>query len=151
MIKIPLGRSGLFAEVDNRDFNKVSYCKWYLFNDGYNNYARNADNKRMHRIIMNAKPGDEIDHWDGNGLNNKRKNLRICNHYQNMANKKVKTKKDSQYLGVFKDKNGKGWIAASRKDGKLTRVCVPTELQAAIEYNKMALKNHGEFAKLNKI
>lgn len=149
MIKIQLGRSGLFAEIDNADFDLISGCKWYVFKDQNCIYAKNRNNVRMHRLLMAAKENEEIDHKDGNGLNNKRNNLRRATRSQNMANKRVFKKTGSKYLGVFKDMNGKGWIAASRKDGKLTRKCVPTEREAAIEYNKMALKNHGEFANIN--
>lgn len=147
MQKIKLGDSGEFAIVDDEDFIKVSAQSWYLYRDENNLYARNKNNQRMHRVIFGSHNTMNIDHIDGNGLNNKRDNLRSSTHGQNMANRKVVKKSSSKHLGVYKEKYG--WVAGCRKNGKLHRKRVQTEEQAAIEYNKMASEFHGEFARLN--
>jgi hypothetical protein len=146
-MEIRLGNSGNIAIIDDEDYNKISHCKWYLYSDSHNQYARNKGNQSMHRLIVGAKNGEIVDHKDGNGLNNRNNNLRICTHSQNLANRKVLKKTGSKYLGVYKDK--RCWVASCRKNKVLHRKYVSTEVQAAIEYNKMAIMYHGEFARLN--
>lgn len=146
MVKVKLGNKG-FAFIDDEDEGIISHCKWYLHIDTHNQYAKSKSHEIMHRTIMNAKKGDFIDHIDGNGLNNQKSNLRVCTHGQNLANRKVVKKQSSKYLGVYKDK--RCWVAGCRKNGTLHRRWVSTEELAAIEYNKMASKFHGEFARLN--
>jgi hypothetical protein len=90
------------------------------------------------------------DHRDGNRLNNQRSNLRACTHSQNGCNRAKLRATASQYKGV-RLLEGK-WAAEIRLDGKrayLGRFL--TEEDAAIEYNRAALKIHGEFARLNVI
>ena len=103
---------------------------------------------KMHRLIMNF-PETEVDHKDGNGLNNRKKNLRTATHQQNCWNRKKK--KDgltSEYKGVsFKTSKGK-WVVQinGRHVGLFT-----DEKEAALAYNTLAKIEHGEFALLNKI
>ncbi len=76
MKEIQLTRGGV-AIIDDEDFERVSELKWHLFKDTHNSYARTGYRIRMHRLVMNAKKDDQIDHIDGNGLNNQNSNLRI--------------------------------------------------------------------------
>jgi hypothetical protein len=63
--------------------------KWRVLTKKHTSYAMTGDNTLMHRVIMNPPAGMEIDHWDHNGLNNQRKNLRVCTHHENMQNRAV--------------------------------------------------------------
>lgn len=148
MIKVKLGSKGC-ALIDDEDFEKISHCAWFLQKDTHNQYAKNKKHQSMHRIIMGAKEGEIIDHRDGDGLNNQKSNLRICTQAQNVCNKTVSSKPYTLYLGVFKEKNK--WVAGCKKDGKLYRSRWDTEREAAIAYNEMAIKFHGDYARLNQI
>lgn len=157
--QIPLSR-GKFAIVDASDYDWLNQWKWSYRPNGYAIRKENVitdDGKlkrktiRMHRIITNAPDNMEVDHINRNGLDNRRGNLRIVTHAQNMCNQKVRTG-TSKYKGViWYNKNNK-WLARIRKNGKAIHlgyfVC---EIEAALAYNAAALKYHGEFARLNEI
>ena len=149
MKQIKVGKSHI-AFIDDEDFEEISKYKWNLFKCLNTFYARNRDKTRMHRIIMNAKKGEQVDHIDGDGLNNQKNNLRIASYSQNGANRKVVNKKYSKYLGVYKTHDK--WQAATRKN-KILYVAgyFDNEKDAALAYNKIAFLHHGEFAKLNVI
>jgi hypothetical protein len=96
---------------------------------------------------MNPLNGLEVDHIDGDGLNNQRFNLRICTKEQNRCNRKPNG--DKKYIGVCGLNNGK-FIAHIRHNKKLYHLGVfKTESDAAKAYNKAAIKYHREFANLN--
>ena len=69
----------------------------------------------LHRIILNAPKNKQIDHRDGNGLNNTRENLRIVSHSENQRNKKSYKNNSSGYKGV--DKPGSRWRARVHHEG----------------------------------
>lgn len=142
--------NGLSAIIDDDDFNIVSQYSWHMQSKGYA-----ASNKRhlMHRIIMRAKSGQMIDHINGNKLDNRKSNLRLCTNSQNHMNKpKTSIKKTSKYKGVYWCSAKKTW----RSDIKINRKKIhigsfKNEDLAAIAYNKVAKELHGDFALLNKI
>jgi hypothetical protein len=120
----------------------------------------------MHRLILNAPKGLEVDHKDFNGLNNTRENIRLCTRSENQKNKKGYG--TSIYLGVclhrtrntYTKKNGfvvnkmssPRYKAAINVDGKQRHIgSFKNEEDAARAYNEAALKYHGEFARLNVI
>jgi hypothetical protein len=110
----------------------------------------------MHRIIARAGPDDFVDHRDENGLNNRRDNLRICTHAQNLRNRQKPRgrKTSSRFKGVtFAPHNkSKPWMAQLKVDYKrLYLGYYATEEEAAEAYNKAALLHHGDFANLNVI
>jgi hypothetical protein len=95
---------GKCACVDDEDYESLSQYKWHTKKDDCRFYAaRHPTRKiteRMHRTILNAQYGEEVDHIDGDGLNNQKSNLRIVTHRQNMQNQHIK--KTSKYPGVSK-------------------------------------------------
>lgn len=156
---IPLSQ-GLFATVDDFDFDRISQHSWFAVRNKNTFYAvRNVtiNGKRrlekMHREILSINDSKVfVDHKNGDGLNNTRDNLRISNNSQNSANRITsKSKITSKYLGVTTTKsNGKlYWVAQLKKDGKIFRKLAKSEIDAAYKYNDMATKHHGEFARLN--
>lgn len=89
---IPLTQ-GKFAQVDDEDFKELSKYKWYARKSRNTYYAErnmNINGKwktiRMHRVILSTNPDLQIDHIDENGLNNRRSNLRIATHQENLRN-----------------------------------------------------------------
>ena len=102
----------------------------------------------MHRVITGAPDGKEVDHINGDGLDNRRCNLRICDGAQNRKNKGPAKSKLSRYLGVYYYHMPGVWRAAcnGRYLGTFT-----SEVAAALAYNEAALVQHGEFARLNQV
>lgn len=98
----------------------------------------------MHRIIMNAAPGIEVDHRDGNGLDNRKENLRLVTGEMNLrAFRRKRPNSTSKYMGVSFSKNGWEVKCSYRKDGILHKVHVgrfKTEAAAALAYNMAAIK-----------
>ena len=105
----------------------------------------------LHRCIMSAKKGEIVDHINGDSLDNRRSNLRIVNYSQNAMNKGPQRKKrSSKYKGVYLW-NKKWWRTQIMVNGKSYCVDFLSEIDAAKKYNELALKYHGEFARLNVI
>lgn len=97
---------GFVATVSDQDFSRVQEFKWTAIVAKHTVYAyRQYQNRSiyLHRFIKSARPGEEVDHRDGNGLNNCRRNLRIASHQQNAFARWHNTKKKkrtSQFRGV---------------------------------------------------
>ena len=151
--------NGLFAICDWCDFNSVKSFKWNSTSlDSRVQWAwahdvENGGEKRkkvaMHNIIMKPSEGFIVDHINGNGLDNRRSNLRIVTRQQNTFNS-VHKGGTSKYKGVALDKESGLWRAYIAKDGKRTWLGrFPDELSAAIAYDKAAKDMFGEYAKLN--
>lgn len=103
----------------------------------------------MHRLIMNAPAGLEVDHVNGDGLDNRRANLRLATRRQNSANTGSR-RGTSKYKGVSWNRQRNRWIAQIRRGGKVCRLGrFRDEEEAARVYDKAALQEHGEFARLN--
>lgn len=101
----------------------------------------------MHRILMKAKRGDEIDHINGNGLDNRRKNLRFCTRTQNNANRHKVQSKTSYHKGVHFESYTNKWRAEIVKNGTRYRLGRFSNIQDAINaYNSFAKQLFGDFA-----
>jgi HNH endonuclease len=159
MKRIQLTR-GYFALVDDEDYDRVMTLKWHvcIIKATGRKYAAHNYKKRsrsrdvgvllMHRFILNAPEGIEVDHRDGNALDNRRKNIRLATHAQNMANRPVRSDSTNGYKGVRKD--GSRWLVRIRIDGKMRHFgSFATIKMAANTYNELAKKIHGDFARLN--
>jgi len=142
--------------IDKEDYPKVLafgrkfHLKINTFNKRkYALYARN-NSVMLHQIIMGI--GKQIDHINGNGLDNRKCNLRFCNHAQNNWNSKKNITNTSGFKGVCWSKEKKKWIASIRVNGYQYYLGYFDNLiKAAKTYNRAAKKYHGEFAKLNRI
>ena len=157
-VQIPVGR-GLYATVDADDAPVLLEMKWSSFRAGSTDYAVSytvsggiRKTVYMHRFIMGLVPHDglEIDHYDKNGLNNCRSNLRVCTHAQNQCNRKHNN--PTGFRGVSKRKGNftKPWGAQIKTRGRhinLGWYLCPED--AARAYDKAAKEYHGEFARLN--
>lgn len=133
---------GKKAIVDD-DFQET---KKYYFSHGY------AVNKHvyMHREIMNAPSGMDVDHINGNTLDNRKENLRICTRSQNKMNTSRRKGNTSGYKGVCFDNTNKKWLATITINGKLKHIGLFQDAKsAAIAYDKKAKELFGDFAKLN--
>ena len=122
--------------VDDQDWHELRCYSWSLTRKCY--CAAHIDGKktRMHIHIMKAK---FIDHINGNGLDNRRSNLRMLGFAGNAQNKAVPSTASSQYLGVTREKNGT-FIARTNVNGKLKHLGVfDEEVDAARAYNECVL------------
>ena len=104
----------------------------------------------FHRIVLDPKPDEVTDHINGNGLDNRRCNLRKCTHAQNMRNRKVHTNNKCGFKGVYKVKNRNLWRAEIRFQRERIKLgYFKTAVLASVAYDNAALKYHGEFARTN--
>jgi hypothetical protein len=158
-IRIELSR-GFVAYIDDQwGEEKISLIQsgiWYVWPSGNILRARgrlpgSLKMVYMHRVLMDVPDGFEVDHVDGDGLNNRRVNLRLCVRGQNIANQKARTnKKLSKFKGVcWTEKNGKWQVHAGPASGKRYVGLFNTEEEAARAYDVVAREQFGEFAKCN--
>ena len=139
------------ALVDDGDYHLVVGHKWSCSNGAAMRYDHGIP-IYMHRLIMDAPKGVEVDHINGNRLDNRRCNLRLCTHKQNMQNRGGERNTSSRYKGVHWDKNARKWRSMIGVDGKVRHLgYFEIEDEAALAYNQAASQHHGEFARLNKI
>lgn len=146
--KIPLP-NGQFAIVDDEDFDLVSRYKWHTMVGSSGNHQYAVTKVRMHRLIMDAPPGYMVDHINGDTLDNRKSNLRLCTNSQNQQNTGSRGG-SSQFKGVsFQVKRGK-WIAAFQYD-TIRYYCGmwDSEEDAARAVDKKRSEVCGDFASKN--
>lgn len=150
------GKYGRFkyAMVDDEDFEELIKHKWRLTKDGY--AVTNIGGKRevgMHRVIMNPSDDMLVDHINGDRLDLRKENLRICSHKGNNQNRaptnRVKKTK-SQHKGVQWRPISAKWQACIMVERKREVIgYFSTDVLAAHAYDAKAIEYFGEFARLN--
>lgn len=143
---------GFVTIVDDEDYEYLSQWKWYATNQGRVQREWRKDGKThrmlMHRQLMNAQPGQLIDHINQNPLDNRRANLRFATASQNNQNRKPANKSGLKGVYWCKKRNKyMGYIWVNRKSIYLGISDDPNEI--AIMYNEAALKHFGPQAYLN--
>jgi hypothetical protein len=104
----------------------------------------------LHREILNAQPGQVVDHIDGDGLNNRMVNLRYATSKQNRANSQRDRDNQSGLKGVTWAKTSHKWMAQITHEGKRFYLGLfQHKKRAALAHDRAALAIHGEFAGLN--
>lgn len=154
---------GRVAVVDADDFALLSQFKWRLHVGRY--AARSCKGKvvLMHRVILSLSDEREGDHINGDGLDNRRVNLRQVTRRQNLMNKKPYKRYVNRRSGTpWSQFKGVSWGGSLGHETKPWRARIhvgpgkerqlgrfATELQAARVYDKAAREHYGEFARLN--
>lgn len=143
MRRIPLSQ-GKFALVDDEDFETLSRLKWHAVKIRSNFYA--ARKKvggpmiYMHRSLLGDPPGMVCDHINGDGLDNRRSNLRLCTDAENRKAFRKKTSGHSKYRGVTRSARDGRWYAYISLTGKHTHLGVfRSEVDAARAYDRAAI------------
>jgi hypothetical protein len=163
-IAIPLTQ-GKQAIIDEEDWPLVGHLRWYAVHArtrktrspwyAANHSTQGPEGKRpilfMHRLILGVEPGVLVDHRNGDGLDNRRGNLRGASASQNKANSARYTTTASGYKGVYATGNKRHpWCAQIRGGGGTRQIGVfATAQEAAAAYDEAAQRVHGEFARPN--
>jgi hypothetical protein len=163
MQKIPLAQ-GKFAIVDDEDYPKLGRFTWRKNNYGYVvrevhiGYVLKEGRKKrvrkmvlLHRSIIGMLSKKlVVDHINGDPLDNRRENMRVCTRSQNIRNAKIKKTNKSGYKGVSWFKRKRKWVAYIHYMYKSYHLGYFNDLEdAAKAYDKAALQYFGEYARLN--
>lgn len=150
------------AVIDVKDWEKLKKYTWYVTRSGkkgnYRWYASawiKGKTIRLHRLLFNIIGNKEVDHKNGDTLDNRRENVRVCTRQENCQNRKKLNKLcSSVYKGVTWNKRLKKWYAQIRapdKDRQHSLGYFNSEVDAAKAYNKEAMCLFGNYARLNKV
>lgn len=154
---VPLTR-GMVAVIDEADAERVGMYSWHARKSNQTHYATTTVyeggvrlNIHMHQLVMSVGPESLVDHHDGNGLNNRRGNLRVCNQSQNLGNRR-KFAGTSRFKGVSWSSSKGKWRANVKSRVKGVNMHLgyfDVEEDAARAYDNAARSLWGEFARLN--
>lgn len=151
LIKLTRGKHAI---IDDEDLDRVRQHTWNCLKIGYAQCNRKTGEfakTLLHRFILNYPKGN-IDHVNGDKLDNRKINLRVATQSQNMANTGKRMTNKSGHKGVCWNKKYSKWEATLTKDYKHIFLGYFNEkLEASKAYNKGAVLHYGEFAQLNKI
>lgn len=141
--------------IDDGDFEAVSKYKWH-YSSGYAKRNGMVHGKkrilRMHHMIVPLRDGFMIDHKNGDGLDNRRDNLRLVTKSQNMMNMATTVASKSGYKGVSWHKYANKWRAYIVKNYRQINLGLfDDKLDAVRAYNQAAKIYHGEYARLNNV
>ena len=146
---------GKVAILDDEQFARCGNVKWYAlraYKKGvelwYAARGYNGSTQYLHRVIMDAPKGITVDHINGNGLDCRKKNMRLCSQKDNRRNSRGHFNRASKYKGVSISHNYFPVKYSATVAGKFIGL-FKTEIEAARAYNKVALEKFGEYARLN--
>jgi len=159
MKSIPLTQ-GYETIVDNIDYDFLSQWKWSTRIGGWNKNrvfaarTRQLNKKQrvicMSRLIMSAPEDKQVDHINGNPLDNRRKNLRLVTASQNAMNSRPWKNKESRYKGVYRNTRKTRWYSQITVNGKRHWLgSFEKEEAAARAYKEASEKYHGEYGYTN--
>lgn len=147
---------GFTAIIDVKDIKHAINKNWYAKVAGNTVYAKTTayiNGKRadlsLHREIMSAPEGLEVDHKNGDGLDNRRSNLRLVTHQQNMHNMRINKNNKSGHKGIFFCNRENKWIAKIKVNSKTINLGYFSNIDDAITVRINAVsKYHGEFGRI---
>ena len=147
------------AVVDLADLHLVSGQRWFAICPGRVTYAvassiqcakQRARTLLMHRVILGNPDARNIDHIDGNGLNNRKANLRTATHSENQCNRPAPSNNTSGFKGVSFEARRNKWRAEITKSGRNIHLGYFAEKQLAVAaWTAAAADHHGEYARVS--
>ena len=145
--------------VDDEDYEKFGKFSWYFHTTGHGVAVRRTPEKKgkveriyLHRAILKAGKGIHVDHINGNTLDNRKQNLRLCSIAENNRNVGKRKNNISGYKGVFLNKKISKWFAQVSFEKKgIYLGSFSSKKDAARAYNRAAIKYFGKFAQLNQL
>lgn len=164
--RIPLFRrdgTRTWVTVDLEDLPKVSDYRWYEARGrtSHTSYAHATVDPRpplkretvpMHRLLLDAPAETHVDHIDGDGLNNRRSNLRVATPMENRRNEiRERIRTNGPFKGVQWNPKARGWIAQIGPGDETHRYLgiYDCPCSAALAYDDAAREEFGEFAQTN--
>ncbi|HEY1248828.1 MAG TPA: HNH endonuclease [Nitrososphaera sp.] len=151
-MEIPLTQ-GKVAIIDDEDYDLISQYKWCAHWNGTRWYAISATGGhrvRMHRLLIDVPEGYEVDHINGDSLDNRKQNLRVVTRAKNLQNREANKNSTSKYIGVYLESGTGKFRAALKKNGITYRGGrYKTEEEAAKARDILALQHFGQDCKLN--
>ena len=149
---------GVRILIDDEDFEKANRGKsLFVKSNGFVIISKRTSKTLvkhiyLHKKIMGVGKGVHVDHINHDRLDNRKANLRICTHAENQRNKKKRVDSQFKYKGIFRHGRSKKWTAKLTVDREtFFSFGHTTQEEAALAYNELAKKHHGEFARLNEI
>jgi hypothetical protein len=143
--------------IDKSDLELLNSKVWYIDNNGYltsNGKMKNGvrdKTVRFHSLLISSSKGLEIDHINGNPLDNRKRNLRVVTHGQNMINTRKRKDNTSGYKGVTKHsiKGNEYWVARIHTNGKSKILGYFKDIVAAAKtYEIAAVDCFGEYRRV---
>lgn len=143
--------SGKDIIVDEETFEYLSSLKIHTSSLGYPYVFEHGRVVYIYRKIIGANSSEKVDHINGNPLDNRKINLRVCSHAENMRNRKIiSTKNTSGYKGVSYHTANKKWRAKIKLNGiDIHLGYFDNPVDAAKKYDDASRKYHGDFSKTN--
>lgn len=137
--------------LDKKDKHLLAYS-WSI-NKGYARGSVDGKVVYLHQAIMNAPKGFQVDHINGNRLDNRRSNLRVVSRMQNQQNRMVQQKNNtSGFKGVAWRKDKSLWAAQIRVETKLKHLGFFSDiLEASKAYDRAAKEYFGAYARINNV
>lgn len=153
MAELYIKGSDIPVRLDDADLALVRGRKWRAMRKGNLVYAVASERKGatlMHRLILGAPRGMFVDHINGDGLDNRRENIRLCTNSQNMMNIRKSPGRSSRFKGVSWDTKNRKWVAQIEKNRITTYLGgLDSEERAARQYDRAARLMFGKFARTN--
>ena len=155
---LPLS-NGEFTMVDDDDYDWLRGFNWSASGKKTRRYATRGTRNRklgtqtkfyLHRVLLNAPPDKHVDHINGDTFDNRKCNLRLCEHKENIRNAKRQKRNVSGFKGVSFSAEKERYVAHIRTDGKSRYLgYFDKKEDAARAYNLAAQQFFGKFARLN--
>lgn len=148
-LSIILSNSGEICLIDPEDYKKVFGYTWVQTPDGYAMTTERKTNKTvlMHRLILGALDGETVDHISRNGLDNRKRNLRIATYQENNMNRGSFKNNTTGYKGIYKNKTNGKWYVQIGVNNRMKYIGTFSRLEDAVIARRQAEEKYfGEFA-----
>lgn len=149
--------------IDADDMDLIASYKWRPLKNAIGKFyavtSSRAEGKvrpdriPMHRLLCGLSPGDSVvvDHINGDGLDNRRSNLRVCTMSENCARSRSRNVKATKYRGVYPSGKKSFRALVQLSAGDISLGIFRSPHLAALAYNKKIVEIFGEFATTNRI